>query len=520
MNAPQVILGPQSRPHGSRAGDLVSSFAARHVPLPAALADSLAEFLASRRPVMHPVWGGALRCMTRALGGSGAFASQALVKGALDRFLLVVAEPILREAARKAGVLPLALGATGAAANMEADAAESEVVRHALGALRVPEVMGRPFWVHAALDLHLAARDTARARVHRRADTLWRECDPPLTALVFLHPPQFPDHLGREKTLRKPRRLSRRNRSGIRPKEGGVRGIRPSRNIEDLPDVLMSELMLPRPVMMARLVQEGVLVRHRPPRRDPRRDLLAVTLHEAAPGDGMGLFVKAAWADAAMRLQLALHQMGLTASTLCWSEAGLRPITLDVDLDLPSGLQLNPRSLGERARADLLLRSGLFPDFAARPDPDRDPRPDSADTSPEDDRKTMRARRLREVLTHLPGIRPGRSGALAQEYGWRLALLTRPYHGRHAPDWGAIRAEMVSALGPSLGRSHYACLVWQATGVGEPPVITAMADGRDPAEFSIAPEDGSGREARIGDFMGQLVAWIMDVTLEAVDAAP
>ncbi len=333
MSAPEVILGPAGRTESPAAAHLRASFAQRHVALPAGMADGLARFLAARQPLLDPFWGRAFTCMARALDVSGAVVSQSLVKGVLDRFLVVVAEPVLRRAAQAAGMLPLA-AAAAPAVDARWDGAEAAIRRQAEAALADPQVMGRPFWVHAALDIHLAALRAARQRTrHGAPPAPGPETDPALAALVFLHPPRFDEAQLRERHRRRARQVSAHRRAGVRPKEGGVAGIRQSHSFEDLPDSLFSELIQPRALLANKLLHEGLLVRHRPPRRNPRRDLLAVTALLADPGDGMGLLAKAAWADAAIRLRVALHQMGLGNSDLVWAPAAGAAAHLDCAID-------------------------------------------------------------------------------------------------------------------------------------------------------------------------------------------
>src|SRR3990167_9277744 len=186
MSAATVLLGARTAAGGSDAAHLQASFAQRHIALPPALAAAPAQFLASRQPLLDPVW-------ARALGLSGALASQSLMIGALDRFLLVVAEPVLRKAADLAGALPLVGAALGGADEAALVPAEGAVQRHTHAALSDLGIMGRAFWVHAALDLYQTALQATRARARLVAVTPSTECDPALAALVFLHPPQGRD---------------------------------------------------------------------------------------------------------------------------------------------------------------------------------------------------------------------------------------------------------------------------------------------------------------------------------------
>lgn len=514
MRGSEVLIGTAPDPADPVAVRLRASFAERHVPLPAPLAEALARMLASRQPLLEPVWGRAFACMSKALGISGSVAGQQLMKGVLDRFLVVVAEPVMRFAADRARVAPLAGRAPLGDAMTRWSQAEAAVAREAEVALTNPSVMGLPFWAHAALDLTAAAHQKAQARARLADETGAPECDPMLAALVFLHPPKFETVLRREQIRRKARQTSARRRAGIRPKEGGVAGILQSRMFDDLPDALMSELILPRVLLANKLLHEGLLVRHRPPRRDPKRDLLAVTLHRAAPDDAMGTLVKAAWADAAIRLRVALHQMGLANSDLVWGEPGASH-SLDCALDLPGLARLPPLMIEGKARADMLLRSGLYPAHATLPRtlPPPEPAPEDETTGAD---KTLAAG-LRAALLPLAGQQKRPAPIIARDYGRRFLLVSRPHRGRKAPDWATLRAEHAAALDRNLGKAHHACLSWHGGTTMVAPTLLAMADAREPLELTLPASDAPERDEQLAEFLGKLVLWMMDVTLEALD---
>lgn len=501
MSGPQVILvdaGPGLSP---AARHLRDAFAQRHVPLPGPLAESLALFLESRQPLRDPVWGRAYACMARALDLPGALGSQMLLAGARDRFVQLVCEPVLRHAAAVTGVLPLA--ASGGSPD---PGAESRVAAVAGTALESVAVMGRAFWVHAGLDLLRAAQSEARRRsAGRRRKAVpapEAETDAALAALVFLHPPCFAPDLLREKARRKARHVSANRRSGIRPKEGGVAGIRQSGSLEDMADSLFSELMMPKALFANKLLHEGLLVRHRPPRRDPKRDLLAVTLMDAGPDDGMALLVKAAWADAAIRLRVALRQMGLMRSDLLWSQTGGQVATLGCTGDADPTDQVAPLAIAGRVRADMLLRGGLFPGLAALPPRGAAvPRPDL----------------LRAGITGLAAGQGRDPGALTGDYGMRLLLAAGPHAGRRAPDWSLARAELMAALVPAMGgRSHLACLTWSRLSDTAPDLL-CRRDGADDLRLALPATGQADSDAQLGAFMGHLVDWLMTATLEALD---
>lgn len=512
MTEPQLIISQETGTPGVGAMRLRDAFAQRHVPLSGALANMLERFLTSRQPLLDPFWGRAFGCMAKSLGISGAVGGQSLMLNAMQRFPLIVAEPVLRHAARRTGLLPL-VGDSVEPAEPEAFQKAQAALQHAAqAALTDLDVMGRPFWVHAALDLLQEAHRQATARTQRHTAAAPGECDPALAALIFLHAPRFDLTRQHEKPRRKARQVSAHRRAGIRPKEGGIAGIRQSRSLEDLPDGLFSEMIQPRMLLANKLLHEGLLVRHRPPRRDPRRDLLAVSLQMADRDDGMGLLVKAAWADAAIRLRVALSQMGLANSDLVWSQQGCDATALDCQLSEPGLDKLPPLLIDGRVRADMLMRSGLFPTFAVLPERATAPGTDPASA------ESAMTRLWRVGLAPLAAARRRDPAVLAADYGRRMVMLCQP--APRQPDWSALRAEISSTLGRGLGgKAHMACLTWRSGASKQAPELSGFADGGKELHLTLPQPLDESRDDPLAEFMGALVLWMMDVTLEALYVA-
>lgn len=515
MSEPRLIISRKYDPLGTGAMRLSDAFAQRHVPLSGALATTLERFLASRQPMLDSFWGRAFGCMAKSLGVSGAVGGQSLMLNAMPRFALIVAEPVLRHAARRSGLLPLV---GHGVEPVEPDAfqnAQASLQMAAQAALADPEVMGKPFWVHAALDLLQEAGRQAMTKARASLAGAPGECDPALAALIFLHPPSFDLTRQHERPRRKARQVSAYRRAGIRPKEGGVAGIRQSRSLEDVADGLFSEIIQPRMLLANKLLHEGLLVRHRPPRRDPRRDLLAVALQMADRDDGMGLLVKAAWADAAIRLRVALSQMRLANSDLVWSQQGCDATVLDCQISEPGLDKLPPLLIDGRVRADMLMRSRLFPGFAVLPGRAASPAPDTDSASAE---SAAVLRLWRGGLAPLAASRRRDPTSLAADYGRRMVMLCRP--APRQPEWTELRAEMTATLGRGLGgKAHMACLTWRGGAGKQAPELSGFADGGKELHLILPqPSDEAHGEA-LAEFMGELVLWMMDVTLEALDVA-
>jgi hypothetical protein len=345
-----------------------------------------------------------------------------------------------------------------------------------------------------------------------------------LCRLLFETEPVFPDdHLARQRRQRA-RAKSMRKRSGIRPKEGGVAGIRASRRIEDFPDAVFSELIMPIPLLANRLLHEGLLVRHRPPMREPKRDLLSMCFCDASGVGEATDLVKAAWADAGLRLRLILSQLGLARSDLVWAEAGpfspMAAVLRTEEVTLRVGL--DPMQIAGPLRADMLMRSGLLPGFtdtlpvAARLDAAEGFSGHlSALASLGLDALKDRARRMHRT-------RDGAAPVLrVAEYARHLVLVSLPAsspEGRRAiTDWPALRAEIRAGLRTDAGEgATYAALLYPGRMV-RGAVFTAISDAPALAQLELkTPEDGDAALC-VSQTLGLLSGWVIDLTLEALD---
>lgn len=524
MERPTVLLHPGVQSLTAEPARLRAAFAQRHVPLPPALAVSLAAQMAARFPTAEPFWGRMYAMMSRALHLSGAIAPAALLKEAAPLALVRVCEPILRAAAAQVGKLPLVIPELADLSGTDgAERVEQEIARFVDRALGDPDVMGRAFWAAAAMDLLGEARAILRGRAARAAAVteppiLRQVADPALTVLIFLKPPVFEAERKLADRRQKARHLSLRRRAGVRPKEGGVAGIRPSASMEDLSDALMSELILPRAMFANRLVHEGLLVHHRPPRREPRRDLLAATLVEAGAEDGMGLLIRATWADCAIRLRVALNQLNLANSNLILAGLGGAAGHLDGKLTREIEARLPPLQIDGKARSDMLMGSGLFPDFLRWPDRGETDLPGDPDWP-------VTRRLLGKAIGAVPHRARQGEAQLIDEYGAHFLLWAGPVADPAAQSWAEARAALLDAAGPNMrGRAFCARLVWKR-GTGGAAELLGQCDSVGVGELNLLlpkPPVGRGEvppgePADLPEFMGRLVVWMMDATLEALN---
>lgn len=104
-------------------------------------------------------------------------------------------------------------------------------------------------------------------------------------------------------------------------KEGGIDGIRLTRDVDEIDTILLSEFLNPPLILGDRLANSGYLAIRREPKPVKLRDVLVAAL---APGETRALasadLVKACWFDLMARLSLILRQNDLHQSEFRWIE--------------------------------------------------------------------------------------------------------------------------------------------------------------------------------------------------------
>lgn len=547
MKPPEIrILGPQdwardgllSGPGAAAARVLHRAFHERHLPLTPRLAVALARLQASARPDADPDWGRSFRLCREALHARG-FGGTSYWRASLAVFPLVVAEPVLRRAAGAVGSCDL-----HGAARLEgqgpgqasAGAADSRIEAEVARLLSTPEAMGRAFWITAGLRLHAEAEALHQARLTARHEPglpLIR-LDVPVARLLFEVEPAIGESATRRALPKRELHPSARRRQGIRPKEGGVTGIRPSRMLEDLPDVLISELMLPARLVANKFLNEGMLVRHRPPSRQPRRDFLMLTLSDRRNRSDGGALAMAAWADAAIRLQILLAQAGRPDSDLLHLDIGATGLrTAALSADDPGKLQhLDPMMLDGIARTSRLHDTGLLPGFVVLPAPELsgpELRSDLLEGLGDLARFAFRAPPRRSAdPPRGRNAGKGKSGAAARgpvnpaEYERCLVLLLLPENG---PEARAITADFSAARAVAqarLRRLGAGSIAFAAMMMPDTPTSAAHASvacdfaSLHDRPLTVAP-DLPGPEA-LADWLGQLSAWMIELAREVIGA--
>jgi hypothetical protein len=201
------------------------------------------------------------------------------------------------------------------------------------------EQMGAHFWRGTAETLYggivrSVGQEAAANDFGRAVESV--EMDQPFLTILRKLDPDF----SRQPRRRLPTALravrSTRDRSGLRPKEGGVAGVYASQNLADLPDLLNSELLNPRVLLADKLVNGSFLVRSRPPFRRPNRHALIVGAFLVPASSTARRFAKAAWFQAAFRTAVWLARSGLGESELRWIErldgSGVRCLRADLEI--------------------------------------------------------------------------------------------------------------------------------------------------------------------------------------------
>jgi len=172
------------------------------------------------------------------------------------------------------------------------------------------------FWQERAITLSSLSRQSQRAGSSTMS---LPEMDPAALRLLL----QLNPELSTEQQAKKLPRLVtplKRQRSLTR-KEGGVDGIRVTRRMDDINNILMSEFMNPDLLLADRILNTGYLAIERPPERVKLRDVLIAALMPADVQPGLTVdFLKACWFDCLMQLSILLRQHKLHKSEFRWIE--------------------------------------------------------------------------------------------------------------------------------------------------------------------------------------------------------
>lgn len=281
-----------------------------------------------------------------------------------------VLAPILRRAAQDIGAAVL-LGDAPVQALPKAAAEDTmrRIEARFVQLLSEPALMGRPFWNLAGFAV--MGDGFAQANRWPRSGTGWagrltlaQEPDAALANLLADVEPEFHHRANRALKTTLSKKASWR-RSGIKPKEGGIDGIRLSRSLDELSDAMPSELCLPREVTLVKLAEDGFLVKHRPPFRQPKRDLLMMVMVPDEVDSAALQLAIAAFADATIRLWALLSRQVTNRVDLAFVRNRLGyPRAASCRLDhLPDCQVRDPFNIPANPRLGLILNCNLMPDM-------------------------------------------------------------------------------------------------------------------------------------------------------------
>ncbi len=361
------------------------------------------------------------------------------------------------------------------------------------------------FWNHrgtdlAALSRRLGTGATAEPLPDADAETvaLLLRLDPALGPMV--RPPAH---------SRRPQRAALQT-SGVRPREGGVAGIRTTRTMDDINDMVTSEFTNHPLILLDRLVNSGFMVRHRPPRRQNRRDVLLVGAMPSGSRDSAGRLAKVSWIDTMARIAPLLQDAGLPRSDFAWLDgdrlgglacgfAGLPP-----GLPLPGGgVSLTP---AERVRFTWALDwlPGLLDRRRGYP-----PGLEPPGTSHASDGVTAGSRWAAGALAHaLNRNAPGPDGngrpLTPSDYGFVhvIVMLRRPASGLDDGEARSAVFAATQALRLESGRRQAASVLWVPERIGDRDSwMMSFAEGplRRVAEILVSPSDAARGEQAPSD---------------------
>ncbi|MGE3267761.1 MAG: hypothetical protein AB7P40_03365 [Chloroflexota bacterium] len=219
-----------------------------------------------------------------------------------------------------------------------------------------------PFWYEPASTLSGLVRGGSQAGGRSRALPVVDPVD--LGLLLRLRPRLTDSAWARRRRLSMPTSAA----PGLRRRQEGYVGIHITHRDEDLPAMLLSELIMPKLVRLDRLLNSGYFALERTPRRQRVRDVLVVgMLPPSLAGRAGGDFVKACWVDCQLRLSTLLRQHRLLNSELRWIEGDtfdrFRLTTFhldDIPLSDPSDTAVE---MSQGRREGLLSAMGWLPDI-------------------------------------------------------------------------------------------------------------------------------------------------------------
>jgi hypothetical protein len=522
---------------GSEAWALFHTLQDRHVPITPRLAEALHKLVTASEPATSPIWGQGYETAGKIIGLSGRFGRTEYWATLTDVFTQVVAEPILRHASTKTGTALISLhAADGPTATdpyqiaKSCKSLEAEVARLVFN----PTAMPAGFWSFAGLTL-LA---TFKHRTHTRgiqAKVRAPQIDPLLAQLVFEVEPNLPADFQQQRKRQTAKKRSHRERSGVKPREGGVTGVTHSRVLEDVGSAMATAFAYPKDLLVPHLVEDGFMLSHRPPKRRPSRDLLLLVLNEGSFGAGPSALVKAAWIDATLRLAIMLKQEGFTKSELGWTDLfdlGSAPVALSVEaLDDQKLLTVAgpgaAQEIKDAMRHGLISRSPLSPDgFYAAPtrsltgvDKEFYPRRAVQELI----RECLRAGTIVQNSKVSKTRNAENVGAERDLSDYASILLLHVADGAveggvREIDWQRDRTALLQKVQFQAPGTLRMAEVVLPTGVDTDSAFRVASDSKT-EETHFTTDANTAEEDAIGDLIGHLSNWVLGEALQAIYAS-
>lgn len=497
-------------------GSILDFFHDRHVGMAPRVAADLALLLSPRGGAIpgRSVWGAMIERLNGGLPGSnpasaGGGAGRrlgAIVPTAVPaQIVSTVAFPLVMRAIERTGENVLFAG-PGHVAPARFQEEYDHVQARQVAALREvlsADPMGALFWAERALVLAALSRRAAAGLPAGTAESL----DLRTLALVLRLQPALERPAGARPAEPRFARSSAQ-RSGIRPRQEGVVGIRMSRRLDELDGILQSEFFNDDSVLLDRVVNTGFLVRHRPPPRQRRRDVLVVGLMPEPAGTAAAL-AKACWLDCMARLAVTLLRQGLPRSDLIWVEGdawrGVRPSRVTIEA-LPGLHAATAWDLSAEERGRFLAAAGWIPSFlSARPvapGGEDAPGPAGRDDDPATRHLDWMAGALLVGLQTRPEIRPlaadpadamavGEDGHGLEAFGVVHVMAFLPASA--APPTDSETRSTLFGITDRLGLAadgRSASLTWVPADIGARQSWMLGAGGRPPLPLAAKGEDG------------------------------
>nr|WP_321455707.1 hypothetical protein [uncultured Cohaesibacter sp.] len=100
------------------------------------------------------------------------------------------------------------------------------------------------------------------------------------------------------------------------PKQGGVVGIHTTSRLEDIEDMLLSEMVLPPPLLADKLLNASFFARHRPPPLDQKQQVMILGASTDDGDNPVIALAKACWLEAVFRMAIVLYKNDLKQSKI------------------------------------------------------------------------------------------------------------------------------------------------------------------------------------------------------------